>query len=194
MSKTHFYFCVMKEEQLVTRILEGDEVAFEILFKEYHLKILNLCYAMLHNRDEAEDLTQEVFLEVYRSIDKFRGKSQLSTWIYRIAVNKSINQTKKNKLRRFFSLESDSVIGTKSFEQTDWSLEDKQYNNYLHQALDKLPTKQKKAFVLFAYDQLPQKEIAEIMNCSLQSVEILVYRARKSIQKYIESIDKEIFK
>ena len=184
----------MKEEELVTRILEGDEAAFEILFKEYHLKILNLCYAMVHNRDEAEDLTQEVFLEVYRSIDKFRGKSQLSTWIYRIAVNKTINQSKKIKLRRFFSMDNSGVLKVSSSEQSDWTLKDKEYNNYLHQALDKLPTKQKKAFVLFAYDQLPQKEIAEIMNCSLQSVEILVYRARKSIQKYIESIDKEIFK
>lgn len=184
----------MSEEQLVSQILKGDSTAFEALFKEYQLKILNLCYAMLHNREEAEDLTQEVFLEVYRSLDKFQNKCKLSTWIYRIAVNKSINQTKKNKIRRFFSLESDKVIETNSFEHTDWSLKDKQYNNYLHQALEKLPAKQKQAFILFSYDELPQKEIAEIMNCSLQSVEVLVFRARKSIQKYIESIDKEIFK
>lgn len=91
-------------------------------------------------------------------------------------------------------MESSDAIAVASFEQTDWSLEDKQYNNYLHQALEKLPTKQKQAFILFTYDQLPQKEIAEIMNCSLQSVEVLVFRARKSIQKYIETIDKEIFK
>ena len=183
----------MSEEQLISQILKGDTTAFEALFNEYQLKILNLCYAMLHNREEAEDLTQEVFLEVYRSLDKFQNKCKLSTWIYRIAVNKSINQTKKNKLRRFFSMESSDAIAVASFEQTDWSLEDKQYNNYLHQALEKLPTKQKQAFILYTYDGLAQKEIAQIMNCSLQSVEVLVHRARKSLQKHIETIDKGLF-
>lgn len=184
----------MIEEQIVSSIAAGDQQAFEILFNEYHLKILNLSYAMLHDRDEAEDLTQEVFLEVYRSIGKFQYKSQLSTWIYRIAINKTINQIKKNKLRRFFSMDNSEVLKASSFEHSDWTLKDKQYNDYLHKALDRLPTKQKQAFILFTYDQLPQKEIAEIMNCSLQSVEVLVFRARKSIQKYIETIDKEIFK
>ena len=185
---------MLDEKQLVARIIEGDENAFEALFADYQLKIVNLCYAILHNREEAEDITQEVFLEIYRSIDKFQWKSSLSTWIYRIAINKTINQTKKNKLRRFFSLENNNVLNVNSFEQSDWTVKEKQYTNYLHQAIEKLPNKQKKAFVLFNYEQLPQKEIAEIMNCSLQSVEVLVFRARKSIQKYIETIDKEIFK
>jgi RNA polymerase sigma-70 factor (ECF subfamily) len=85
----------MSEEELICRIIQGDQSAFEELFNRYQLKILNLTYAMLHNREEAEDLTQEVFLEIYRSINKFKGNSHLSTWIYRIAVNKTINQTKK---------------------------------------------------------------------------------------------------
>ena len=184
----------MREEQLISQILEGDITAFEALFKEYQLKILNLCYAMLHNRQEAEDMTQEVFLEVYRSIDKFQNKCKLSTWIYRIAINKSLNQVKRNKIRRFFSMDNDSVLKVDSFEQSDWGLKEKQYNNYLHQAIEKLPKKQKQAFILFSYDELPQKEIAEIMNCSLSSVEVLVFRARKTIKSYMETIDKEIFK
>jgi RNA polymerase sigma-70 factor (ECF subfamily) len=149
---------------------------------------------MLHNRQEAEDMTQEVFLEVYRSIDKFQNKCKLSTWIYRIAINKSLNQVKRNKIRRFFSMDNDSVLKVDSFEQSDWGLKEKQYNNYLHQAIEKLPKKQKQAFILFSYDELPQKEIAEIMNCSLSSVEVLVFRARKTIKSYMETIDKEIFK
>ena len=184
----------MSEEELICRIIQGDQSAFEELFNRYQLKIINLTYAMLHNREEAEDLTQEVFLEIYRSINKFKGNSQLSTWIYRIAVNKTINQTKKNKLRRFFSTEDSKAITVNSPEQSDWSIKEKQYTTYLHQAIEKLPTKQKKAFILYSYDQLAQKEIAEIMNCSLHSVEVLVHRARKSIQKYIETIDKELFK
>lgn len=184
----------MSEEQLISQIIKGDSFAFEALFKEYQLKILNLCYAMLHNRQEAEDMTQEVFLEVYRSIDKFQNKCKLSTWIYRIAINKSLNQVKRNKIRRFFSMDNDSVLKVDSFEQSDWGLKEKQYNNYLHQAIEKLPKKQKQAFILFSYDELPQKEIAEIMNCSLSSVEVLVFRARKTIKSYMETIDKEIFK
>lgn len=184
----------MSEEELVSKIIKGDELAFEELFNQYQLKILNLCYAMLHNREEAEDLTQEVFLEIFRSLNKFQNRCKLSTWIYRIAVNKTINQTKKNKLRRFFSIDSNDALIVSSFEHTDWSLEEKQYNTYLHQALEKLPTKQKQAFILYSYDGLVQKEIAEIMNCSLQSVEVLVHRARKSLQRHIETIDKEILK
>ena len=92
----------MSEEQLISQILKGDTTAFEALFNEYQLKILNLCYAMLHNREEAEDLTQEVFLEIYRSLDKFQNKCKLSTWIYRIAYNHTINyiKSKSNRLSK----------------------------------------------------------------------------------------------
>ena len=194
---THVCSCrlfIMDSDRLAAkRIAEGDHSAFERLFNQYHLKILNLCYAILHNRHDAEDLVQDIFVEIYSSIGTYRAESKLSTWIYRIAVNKAINYIRKRKIRKFLSLDFTDALDYQSFEQTDWSLLDKQYGYHLHKAIDDLPAKQKTAFVLFMYDELSQKEIAGIMNCSVSAVEVLVHRARGNITKRMNNIDKEIF-
>ena len=78
----------MHEKEMTDRLREGDEEAFRELVGEYQVRVMSLCLSMLHVREEAEDVAQEVFVEVYRSVERFRGESRLSTWIYRIAVNK----------------------------------------------------------------------------------------------------------
>lgn len=174
------------------RIAKGDKTAFKELFEEYNSSVLNLCYAIVRDRFDAEDLTQEVFVEVYCSIGSYKGKSKLSTWIYRIAINKSLNFVKKQKVRRIFLGKEKQNKPNPITDQTDWRLREQQYKLHLDRALSRLPAKQRTAFVLYMYEELPQKEIASIMNCSLASVEVSIHRARKNVENYIKTFDKEL--
>ena len=176
------------------KIAAGDNVAFKDLFDEFGSGVLNLCYAMVRDRFDAEDIMQEVFVEIFCSIKSYRGNSKLSTWIYRIAVNKSINFIRKQKVRRLFAGREKKTLENTTNAGSDWSLREEQYKQYFDEALKALPEKQRTAFILYMYEELPQKEIAAVMNCSLPAVEVLVHRARKSMEKYITSLDKELLK
>ena len=87
----------MSVDNLIENLKKGDINSFRILVNEHQRKVLNTCYRFLNNKEDAEDLTQEVFLEVYKSISSFRGESKISTWIYRIAVTKSLDFIRKKK-------------------------------------------------------------------------------------------------
>lgn len=81
----------MDEIQLIAGIQQGDHKSFQQLVGNYQQLVMNTCFGIVHNRNDAEDLTQDVFLEVFRTAENFRGESQLSTWLYRIATNRSLN-------------------------------------------------------------------------------------------------------
>ena len=147
-----------QELEIARRIASNDKVAFRELFDKYQSEVLKLCYAMIRDKDDAEDITQEVFVEVFCSIGSYKGKSKLSTWIYRIAVNKSINFIRKQKIRRLFATKEKRTIDNSTNVGSDWTLRDRQYKEYLDKALSNLPEKQRTAFVLYMYEELPQKE------------------------------------
>ncbi len=182
----------MKDYDLVERIKNQDESAFKELVESYQDMVINSCYGLLHDYNEAEDVAQDVFVEVYESIHKFRGDSKISTWLYRIAINKSINTTKKNKLRKFFIKIEDAFNGveTRNYEKSDdinskplQRLESIENKAIIKNAIDHLPSNQKIAFTLHKYEDVSYKEIAEIMDLSLSSVESLIFRAKQNLKK-----------
>ncbi len=172
--------------ELIHALQQGDEKAYATLVKTYGQMVYSTAFGFFNNRTDAEDLTQEVFLEAFHSINKFRGDSSVSTWLYRITVNKSINQLKKNKKRE--QLSGSLIPGG---ERTMWGhakspdaiSENLERRHILHTAMDTLPELQKTAFILHKYDGLPYKEIAQVMNTSLSSVESLIHRAKINLQK-----------
>ena len=89
----------MGEKEMIKAILEGDQKAFKLLVDTYQVMVVNTCHAFIHDRDEAEDIAQDVFIQVFESLGKFRFESKLSTWLYRIAVNRSINHCKSPRGR-----------------------------------------------------------------------------------------------
>ena len=94
----------MPIEDLIEKLKQGDIKSFKIFVDEHQKKVLNTCYRFLNNKEDAEDLTQEVFIEVYKSISSFRGDSKISTWIYRIAVTKSLDFIRKKKRKKRFAI------------------------------------------------------------------------------------------
>jgi len=162
---------------------------FKALVSEHQDMVLNTCYRFVMNREDAEDLAQEVFVEVYRSLDKFREESKLSTWIYRIAVTKSLDHLRRMKRKkRFSSLKR--IIGiddpaeelpSSSSDNPEQTLAEKENLAVLQQALNALPENQKTAFLLSKQDGYSNSEIAEILQTSVSAVESLVHRAKKNL-------------
>ncbi len=183
----------MTDNELIKKIIEGNQLYFKKLVDQYQSMVLNTCFQITQNKEDAEDITQEVFIEVYRSINKFNQHSKLSTWLYRIAVNKSLNFLRKNKKRKifksienFFNTEKQSElqIPDQTIQSDTNDIHEKRIK-LLRKAIQNLPEKQKTAFVLNKYQELSYKEIAEIMDTSLASVEGLIHRAKLNVQKYI---------
>jgi RNA polymerase sigma-70 factor, ECF subfamily len=178
----------MCKSDFVKQLKAGSNEAFQQLFDQYQLKVINTCFSLIHNQEDAEDITQEVFFEVYRSINHFKEEATLSTWIYRIAINKSLNFIRKSKIRTIFtSLENLLFLKDKlSTQNNKHEIENDELKKILHRAIDNLPQKQRIAFMLFKYDDLPQKEIAEIMNCKVNAVEVLIHRANINLNKQLK--------
>ena len=181
----------MSEAEIIKKLQEGDENAFRQLVEKYQQLVVNTCFGLVHNTEDAEDIAQDVFIEVFRSVHKFRADSKISTWLYRIAVNRSLNFIRDNKRRKWFrsvdeTNASDSKDAYKISEETgspDSDLENSQRTALLHEAIDSLPNNQRVAFTLNKYEDLSYKEISEVMQVSLSSVESLIHRAKKNLQK-----------
>jgi RNA polymerase sigma-70 factor (ECF subfamily) len=179
----------MTDEELVSGIIDGNQLYFKILVDKYQSLVLNTCFHFIHNKNDAEDITQEVFIKVYQSIEKFNYQSKLSTWLYRIAVNKSLNFIRDNKKRNVFkSIENLFYKNAKYEQQIEEEESDEikiQRLNLLRNSIQLLPENQKTAFILHKYEEISYKEIAVIMNTSLASVEGLINRAKINLQKNI---------
>ena len=184
----------MTDKELIDGIKNKDEKSFREFVDKYQSLVLNVCNNFLHCRSDAEDLTQEIFVEVFLSIDKFRYESKLSTWLYRMAVNRSLNFIRNNKKRKIIKSIGSFFFGDeqKEMQIPDYSTmyedateEENERIELLHKAIGALPENQRIAFTLSKFDRLSYNEITEIMNLSLPAVEGLIHRAKKNVQKKI---------
>ena len=165
--------------------------SFESIYQQYKHKVFNTAIGYLQNQEDAEEITQDVFVEIYHSLHTFRGEAGLGTWIYRLTVNKSLDHIRKRNrkkrsgfLRRILGSEPDHEAAT-DFIHPGVLLENKERSMYLFAALQKLPENQQTAFVLSRLEDLGNKEIAEIMNLSVGAVESLLSRAKENLRKHL---------
>jgi len=182
----------MSEAEIIKKLQQGNEKAFKEMVEDYQKMVVNTCFGMVHNIEDAEDIAQEVFIEVFRSINKFRADSKLSTWLYRMAINRSLNFIRDNKRNKWFQSFEDSVqsknalhekLHSKNTDHPEFELENKQRATLLHQAIDSLSENQKVAFTLSKYEELSYQEISGVMELSVSSIESLLHRAKKNLQK-----------
>ncbi len=166
-----------------------------MLVADYRQKVFNTAISMVQDHGMAEDISQEVFVTVYKSILSFNGKSAISTWIYRITVNKCLDHLRAKKRRKhgiigqlFYGDTGEPVHDNPDFIHPGIQLERKEKSVYLFQAVESLPENQKTVFILAHIEELPQKEIAEIMSMSLKAVESLLQRAKGNLRKKLTHI------
>tara|TARA_R110002096_G_scaffold434442_2_gene655982 strand:+ start:7283 stop:7864 length:582 start_codon:yes stop_codon:yes gene_type:complete len=193
----------VREPLFIQQLRKGNREAFNQLVEEHKDGVLNICYGFVKNTEEAEDITQEVFVEVFKTISKFREDSSLFTWIYRIAVSRSLDAIKKKKsIKRaaFFEKRVQSEVAEYEIENTasdtlspDSELEQIQQQQFIQFSLAKLTESQRTAFVLSHQDGLSYKEISEIMGKSLTSIESLIHRSKQTLRKIMEENYREYF-
>jgi len=190
----------MTDPEIIHSVLKGKKDNFRILVDEHHASVFHIAMGFVHDRDEAEDLTQEVFIRAWQSLDKFRGDSSFSTWLHRIAVNACLNNARKkrgspviSRITSLFTSESEAETQALSFsDNPEEILIKEEHSTWLQKALDTIPENQRTAIILSKYDDLPQKEIATIMNLTEGAVEALLQRAKKNLREKLSTGAKKI--
>jgi len=171
------------DTELIQQTVQGDENAFEQLVKKYQHSVFNTVYRCIGNYEDVEDIAQEVFIKIWRKAENFKGKSKFSTWLYRIVVNQCLDYRSKHK-QKLVSLDEMTEK-----EQTPESLifkidhEQRKKAEILRKTIGDLPGRQRIALILSAFEEKSYKEIAQIMEISIASVESLIFRAKQGLKK-----------
>ena len=191
----------VSDEILIKKSQEGDYSSFEELVKRHEKKIYNLAYRIMGNREDASDVLQETFLQAFRKLSSFKGDSNFSTWLYRIAVNICLMKKRKRKKMKTFSLDV-PVLSKKGDElkrelHDDWSknplatLENKEVKNKLSEAIDALPDEYRTVILLKGVNGLSNEEMAKVLNVSIPAVKSRLHRARLFLRDDLSKYFKE---
>lgn len=184
------------DSQYMLQFQRGDQDGFRILFTKYSKKIINFCYRFCGDTAMAEELAQEVFLRVYKAAPRYRPEAKFSTWLYRIATNVCLNETRKYRYRvvmedmdASFQTTSGSVkpeMEDPSHSHPQDLMEKNEEDRILKGALKSLPQKQKTALLLKVYNDFSYQEIGKQMKHSESSVKSLIHRARQTLMKILD--------
>ena len=164
---------------LVERHLHGDPGAFELLYEKYYEKVFAIARGILLDHEEAADAVQEIFTLVYRHLNRFDRRSKFSTWLFRIAVNRSIQQSRRNK-HRSKQVPLNEAIG-QPVEEPPNDVDPK-----VHEALARLQPADRALLVLFYWDELSLQEIADSVGCGMNAAKTRLYRARERFRVLYE--------
>jgi RNA polymerase sigma-70 factor (ECF subfamily) len=181
---------------LIERVRAHDAAAFDTLVKKYRERLYAIIYNLTSNKDDALDLTQDVLIKMFQSIDKFNGKSAFFTWLYRIAVNTTISFIRKNRLRRFFSFEKIQEEGAEAAacidslcldkNRGDRSVFLKELQENLNIALQKLSNKHRIVVVLHEIEGLDHAEVASVLKCSEGTVRSRLHYAKEQLKVFLK--------
>jgi RNA polymerase sigma-70 factor (ECF subfamily) len=183
------------DQELVKAIVNGSREASRELVKTYQPLVFSVIRHFSQQEADLEDMAQEIFLEVFKSLKSFRNDSSLATWIYRIAFTRGLNQVKKNKRRWFFE-RPETSFGTDEMQISHEAIDDQDASvpmqnqeraKILKLALSHIPDTQRIAFILAKYEGKSNQQIAEIMDTSVKAVESLQHRAKQSLRKLLST-------
>lgn len=184
---------ILNEELLIQQLQQGNERAFAWLVQNFQDRVYNTCLGVLHNMEDAEDIAQEVFVEIHRSVQGFKAESKLSTWIYRICVTKSLDHLRGKKRKKRFAFvksifgehDNEPRIQIPDFIHPGVLLENKERAAYLFKAIEQLPENQRIAFTLNKIECLSYQEISEATDMTVSAVESLLFRAKQNLKKIL---------
>lgn len=183
--------------ELIDGLKQGNRTAFRQLVEMYQDRVYNTILAIVRQPEEAEDVAQEVFVQVFRSVRQFGGEQNLTAWIYRIATTKALEAYRKRHARKrfafltnLFGYGDDEAGLAEKLHPVEWvhpgvQLEQRERAGVLFGAIDKLPDGQKVAFTLHHIEGLPYAQIAEVMQTSVSAVESLLHRAKQKLRNQL---------
>ena len=187
------------DQIFIDRLCSGDQTAFFDLVGQYKKKVYHLAYDITGDHHEAEDISQEVFMKVYRAMKTFRRDAKMSSWLHQITVNTSIDSLRKKSVRHAKSsgklehVSTDGNLVASGAHNLDpvQSTESAQIQNRISQALQKISPKERTVFVMCHYNGLKLKETAEILNVTIGTVKSLLFRAIRKLRKELSSFMNE---
>ncbi len=177
--------------ELVKRICDGDISAFHEIVEMYKKKVYYIAYDICGDFHEAEDISQEVFIKVFRFIDKFKLDAKFSTWIYRVAVNTAIDAVRKHKKKQI-SMETTQMDSLPAHSTETGPENHQAARDLLQKALPALSQKERTVFTMRYFNEFKLVQIAEIMNISINTIKTLLLRAKKKLRKKLAPYNQDL--
>jgi len=182
-----------EETELIELLKKKDRAAFKDIVETWQNMVYNTALGILQNAEDAEDVTQETFVQVFESVSSFKGESKFSTWLYRITVSKAMDHIRKKKRKKRFAFiqslygrNDEPVIDPPDFFHPGVGMENKENAAVLFKAVEQLPGNQKTAFVLNKVEGLSYIEIGNIMQITDSAVDALLQRAKANLKKILK--------
>ncbi len=181
----------MTDETLIHALQQGNRLAFNTIVQQWQHMVYKTVLGIVQHEQEAEDVAQEVFVQVYLNIHSFRGDAKLSTWIYRIAITRALDRQRKMKAKKRIGLIKhklglgEAAESLPDFHHPGIALDNKEQSALLFKALQQLPEQQKAAFVLIKTEGLSYEEVSQILHTTVKWVEGLMHRAKENLRKHL---------
>ena len=173
---------LLTDQQIIDRVLGGDKDAFTTLVERYQQKVFGMAIGMLKNREEAEEVAQDIFIKIYTSLSKFRGDASFATWAYRISYNKCLDKIKGLKRRQSQEFIEDIYEGELDLVDNGLDyLDAEERKQMVGDALNKLDAEHRIVLTLFYFDELSLKEISKVVGISENNTKVRLYRSRKKL-------------
>jgi RNA polymerase sigma-70 factor (ECF subfamily) len=188
----------LNQPELIVQLQQGDNQAFKRLVDEWQDMVYNTALGIVQKEEDADDITQDVFIQVYQSVSSFKGESKFSTWLYRIVISKALDHVKKKKRKKRFAFVQ-SIFGNyaeediypEEFNHPGVLMENKERAAELFKAMQQLPDNQRIAFTLHKLEAQKHQDIAAIMNLSVTATESLIARAKGNLRKILKQYYEE---
>jgi len=170
------------DQVYINKILNGDTNAFTVLVDRYKDLVFTLALRMVKNREEAEEVSQDTFIKVYNSLNRFKGDSKFSTWIYRVAYNTCLDRLKKNKRQEYtVAIDEYTEHQVKTLENALDALEEQEKQLAIKKCLEMLPSEDSFILTLYYFEELSLDEISKITGLKPNNVKVKLFRNRKKL-------------
>ncbi|MFM9988715.1 MAG: RNA polymerase sigma factor [Flavobacterium sp.] len=193
MSSYH-YMAIINDQYYINQIIEGNSNAFAVLVDRYKDLVFTLSYKMVKNREEAEEISQDTFIKIFKSLNKFKGESKFSTWVYKITYNTCLDRLKKNKKENsVVYIEDFSEHQVKAIETVFDTIDEKERNQRIQDCLLLLPSEDAFLLTLYYFDDQSIEEIAKVVDSNANNIKVKLFRSRKKMASILkERLEPEI--
>ena len=172
----------ISDDQIINRILEGDTNVFSMLVDRYKDLVFTLALRMVKNREEAEEVSQDTFIKVFKNLNKFKGKSKFSTWIYKVAYNTCLDRLKRIKREyNVVAIDEFTEHRVKTIDNALQQMEDHENEQQIQKCLHLLPSEDSFLLTLFYFEEQSLEEISKVIGITANNVKVKLYRSRKKL-------------
>lgn len=184
----------INDQHYINQVIVGNSNAFAVLVNQYKDLVFTLAFKMLKNKEEAEEVSQDTFIKVFNSLNKFKGESKFSTWIYKITYNTCLDRLKKSKKENsVLYIEDFNEHQVRTIESVLDTFNEKERIQKIQECLQLLPSEEAFLLTLYYFDNQPIDEIAKIIDCNSNNVKIKLFRSRKKLALILkERLEPEI--